>query len=138
MWREAILRFDQQAQMNLLQSLHIPQPDAQKLALLLAAALALTSAWLSWQLQRGARARKVDAAAAAFARLRRKLHASGVAERQAETALELAQRVSALRPDLSPTVDELCRQFNALRYGRGAGSAQAAKQFVAAVRRFKA
>lgn len=137
-WREAILRFDQQAQMNLLQSLHIPQPNAQKLALLLAAALAITSVWLSWQLQRGLRARKVDAAAAAFARLRRKLHARGIAERPAETALELAARVSALRPDLALTFSELCGQYNVLRYGRGAPAAGDLRRFVAAVRRFKA
>ena len=137
-WREAILRFDQQSQMSLLQSLHIPRPDAQKLALLLAAALGLSSVWLSWQLQRGVRARKADAAAAAFARLRRKLNARGIPERRVETALELAARVSTLRPELSRTVSELCRWYNALRYERDAVPARDVQRFVRAIRRFKA
>lgn len=137
MWREAILRFDQQSQLNLLQSMHIPQPDAQKLALILAAALAITSVWLSWQLQRGVRARKSDTAAAAFARLRRKLHAAGIAERSLETALELAARTATLRPDLAPAVQALCDHYNSLRYGRGGSSTSSLQRFATAVRRFK-
>ncbi len=138
LWREAILRFDQGSQMSLLRSLHIPEPDAQKLALLLAAALACTSVWLSWQLQSGLRSRHTDPAAIAFARLRKKLQTKGIAERPSETALELAARVRLQRPDLAERVGELCRQYNELRYGRSGVAAHAIRQYADAVRRFKA
>ena len=52
MWRERILDFDQDSQRKLLQFLRIPEPDGQKLVLVLAAAMALVLAWLTWHVRR--------------------------------------------------------------------------------------
>src|SRR6185437_2331513 len=48
LWRERILLFDQDSQQQLLVSLHIPEPDGQKLVIVLACALTLVLGWLSW------------------------------------------------------------------------------------------
>ena len=43
-WRERILDFDQDSQRKLLEMLKIPEPDGQKLVMVLAAAMALVLA----------------------------------------------------------------------------------------------
>ena len=52
LWRERILFFDQDAQQQLLEWLRIPEPDGQKLVLVLTAALSLVLCWLTWQVRR--------------------------------------------------------------------------------------
>ena len=135
-WRERILDFDQDSQRKLLEMLNIPEPDGQKLVLLLAVAMALILAWLTWQVRRELAPRSKDVTARTYARLCAKLAAAGIARRMHEGAEAYATRVAGLRPDLADTVTALCRHYSSLRYA--APSARITLgQFQAGVRAFR-
>jgi transglutaminase-like putative cysteine protease len=138
LWRERILRFDQSSQERLLELLHIPEPDGQKLALVLAACLILGMTWLTWQVRRELKIRPRDPLQRAYERLCRRLGSVGCERKPAEGPEAFAARVSRLRPDLAEPVMALCREYSALRYGAGAGAAAAdTNRFSSAVRRFR-
>ena len=154
LWRERILRFDQGSQEKLLSFLHVPEPDGQKLALVLAACLILGMTWLTWQVRRELTPRPRDPVARAYATLCRRLAAAGLPRKPHEGAEAYAARVAAARPDLSE-VAALCRRYSDLRYAtrfsgasaanhhaRGArdtprDAAHAAEVFIAGVRAFR-
>ncbi len=135
-WRERILFFDQNSQRQLLESLHIPEPDGQKLVLLLAGALTLVLCWLTWTVRREVDYVPIDALNRAYSRLCLKLAAAGIPRRSHEGAEDYAARVALHRPDLSPQVTALCLRFSTLRYGARPASA-AVDEFHAAVRAFR-
>ena len=135
-WRERILDFDQDSQRNLLQLLNIPEPDGQKLVMVLAGAMALVMIWLTWQVRRELNTRDQDALGRAYAKLCRRLGAAGMPRLAHEGAEAYAARVALQRPDLASTVTGLCRQYSFLRYALpSAGVTQ--RQFEAAVRAFR-
>jgi transglutaminase-like putative cysteine protease len=136
LWREQILTFNQDSQERLLKRLHIPEPDAQKLILLLAAMLALVLVWLTWQVRRELDPKSKDPALRGFLRLCNKLAAVGIPRHRHEGALDYALRVSRERPDLKQPVTALCEAYAALRYS--AAPEISASAFEAAVRAFKA
>jgi hypothetical protein len=116
--------------------LNIPEPDGQKLVLLLAVAMALILGWLTWQVRRELAPRSKDVAARTYARLCAKLAAAGIARRMHEGAEAYAARVAGQRPDLADTVTALCRHYSSLRYA--APSARITLgQFQAGVRAFR-
>ena len=115
-WRERILDFDQDSQRKLLEFLKIPEPDGQKLVMVLAVAMSLVLAWLTWQVRRELAPRSKDETARAYARLCAKLAAAGIARMPHEGAEAYALRVAHLRPDLAGVVTSLCRQYSFLRY----------------------
>jgi transglutaminase-like putative cysteine protease len=115
-WRERILDFDQDSQRKLLEMLRIPEPDGQKLVLLLAAAMTLVLGWLTWQVRRELAPQSKDVAARTYSRLCAKLAAAGLPRRAHEGAEGYALRVSQRRPDLAGTVTALCRHYSSLRY----------------------
>jgi transglutaminase-like putative cysteine protease len=136
MWRERILDFDQDSQRKLLEFLKIPEPDGQKLVMVLAAAMALVFAWLTWQVRRELAPRSKDETARAYARLCAKLAAAGIARIPHEGAEAYALRVARLRPDLAGVVTNLCRQYSFLRYAAPSTSVTLG-QFQASVRAFR-
>ena len=126
--------------------LHIPEPDGQKLALVLAACLILGMTWLTWQVRRELSIRPRDPLQRAYGRLCRRLKSVGCERMPSEGPEAYAARVSHLRPDLAAPVMALCREYSTLRYGAGvaagtgaqAGAGVAAtNKFAAAVRRFR-
>jgi transglutaminase-like putative cysteine protease len=135
-WRERILDFNQDSQRKLLEMLKIPEPDGQKLVMVLGAAMALAFAWLIWQIQRGLAPPSKDVAGRTYARLCAKLAAAGIARMPHEGAEAYALRVAQLRPDLADTVTALCRHYSALRYAAPSGRITLG-QFQAAVRAFR-
>jgi protein-glutamine gamma-glutamyltransferase len=146
LWRERILRFDQSSQERLLELLHIPEPDGQKVALMLAACLILGMTWLTWQVRRELKISPRDPLQRAYQRLCRRLKSAGCERMPAEGPEAYAARVSQLRPDLAAPVMALCREYSTLRYGAGAAGgtgaaggagAAATNKFSAAVRRFR-
>jgi transglutaminase-like putative cysteine protease len=149
LWRERILRFDQSSQNKLLSFLHVPEPDGQKLALVLAACLILGMAWLTWVVRRELKPAARDRVARAYATLCGRLAAVGVTRRPHEGAEAFAARVAAFRPDLGAAVVALCRRYTQLRYGApghatdaaaadaAAASRDAAAVFIAGVRAFR-
>jgi transglutaminase-like putative cysteine protease len=135
-WRERILDFDQDSQRKLLEFLNIPEPDGQKLVMVLAVCMALVFAWLTWQVRRELAPRSQDVTARAYARLCAKLAAIGIARLAHEGAEAYALRVARLRPDLAATVTALCRQYSFLRYS-APSAAVTLGQFQASVRSFR-
>jgi protein-glutamine gamma-glutamyltransferase len=136
LWRERILDFDQESQENLLKMLRIPEPDGQKLVMLLAIAMALVLCWLTWQVRRELDPRSSDAATRAYARLCARLAAAGLPRLPYEGSEAYAARVSHQRPDLAMAVTALCRQYSNLRYAAASASVTLG-QFEAAVRTFR-
>jgi hypothetical protein len=136
LWRERILRFDQRSQNQLLTSIGIPEPDGQKVAMVMGAGLAVVFAWLTWQIRREQRPDPKDPVVRAYDRLCRKLAAAGVPRRPYEGAESFAARVAIERPDLGARVRALCKRYSRLRYGASRRPA-AARWFVVRVRAFK-
>ena len=136
LWRERILLFDQDSQTQLLQRLHIPEPDSQKLVLVLAAALTLLMCWLTWTVRRELKPARQQPLVRAYARLCTQLAAVGIPRRDYEGAETYAARVAEQRPDLEAIVCALCRRYSRLRYGKES-SKDGVDRFDAAVRAFR-
>jgi protein-glutamine gamma-glutamyltransferase len=135
-WRERILDFDQDSQRKLLEMLKIPEPDGQKLVMVLAAAMALALVWLTWQVHRELAPPSKDVAGRTYARLCAKLAAAGMARKVHEGAEAYGMRVARQRPDLADTVTALCRHYSSLRYAAPSERITLG-QFQAGVRAFR-
>jgi transglutaminase-like putative cysteine protease len=135
LWRERILLFDQDSQQKLLEWLRIPEPDGQKLVILLTVALTLVLCWLTWAVRREVDPARKEPLIRAYSRLCGKLTAAGIPRLPHEGAEDYAARVAARRPDLGPAVTGLCRQYSRLRYA--AAARITVGQFDAAVRAFR-
>ncbi len=136
LWRERILRFDQRSQNKLLAVMRIPDPDGQKLVMVLGIGLALGLSWLTWQVRRELQPRTLDPSVRAYERLCRKLAGVGLPRQPHEGAETYATRVAQLRPDLATAVTALCSRYTRLRYGADPPSADELS-FIAAVRAFR-
>ncbi len=108
LWRERILTFDAHSQEQILSFLHIPEPDGQKVALVLGVCLILGMTWLTWAVRSELKPRQRDPVTRAYERLCRRLAAIGLRRHPYEGAEAFAARVSAERPDLAATVSALC------------------------------
>lgn len=135
LWRERVLTFNQDSQERLMEWLHIPDPDGEKLVMVLAAALTLVLIWLTWQVRRELDPRSPDLAIRSYARLCAKLAALGLPRRAHEGPESYAARVATVRPDLAAEVGTLCRYYSNLRFAPAAGLSAA--QFRAQVRAFR-
>ncbi len=135
LWRERVLTFNQDSQSRLMEMLHIPDPDGEKLVLVLGAALALVFVWLTWQVRREIKPPTADPAVRSYARLCAKLAGAGLPRRPHEGAEAYAARVAAMRPDLAAQVEMLCRYYSNLRFAPPAGLTAA--RFQALVRAFR-
>jgi hypothetical protein len=135
LWRERVLTFNQDSQQRLMEMLHIPDPDGEKLVAVLAAALAIVLLWLTWQVRRELDPRPTDLAVRSYARLCAKLAAAGIARSAHEGAESYASRVAAVRPDLAAQVEALCRYYSDLRFSPP--SRLSAAQFRSQVRAFR-
>jgi transglutaminase-like putative cysteine protease len=135
LWRDRVLTFNQDSQERLLEMLHIPDPDGEKLVAVLAAALALVFIWLTWQVRRELDPHSSDPAARSYAKLCAKLSKAGLPRRPHEGAEDYAARVATQRPDLGAEVESLCRYYSNLRFAPPAGLSAA--QFRIMVRAFR-
>jgi transglutaminase-like putative cysteine protease len=135
LWRERVLTFNQDSQERLLEMLHIPDPDGEKLVMVLAAALTCVFVWLTWQVRRELDPHSPDLAVRSYARLCAKLAAVGIPRRTHEGAESYAARVALARPDLASQVEALCRFYSNLRFAPPAELTVA--QFRAQVRAFR-
>jgi transglutaminase-like putative cysteine protease len=135
-WRERILFFDQSSQRQLLEALNIPEPDGQKLVLLLAAVLTLVLCWLTWTVRREVDHAPRDALNRAYTRLCARLAAAGLPRLSHEGAEDYAARVARQRPELGAQVTALCRQYSVLRYAAPPAPITV-NEFDAAVRAFR-
>jgi transglutaminase-like putative cysteine protease len=136
LWRERILLFDQDSQQKLLEWLNIPEPDGQKLVMVLTVALTLVLAWLTWAVRREVDPARKEPLIRAYSRLCAKLAAAGMPRLAHEGAEDYAARVAQRRPDLGPAVIALCRHYSILRYAASPARITVG-QFEAAVRAFR-
>jgi transglutaminase-like putative cysteine protease len=136
LWRERILFFDPDSQQKLLGLLHIPEPDGQKLVLVLSAALTLVLCWLTWVVRREVIPPRREPLIRIYSRLCAKLAAVGLPRLAYEGAEAYAGRIAERRPDLAPAVIALCRQYSTLRYAAAAAPLTVA-EFESAVRAFR-
>jgi transglutaminase-like putative cysteine protease len=136
LWRDRILRYNEDSQQSLLARLHVPNPDAEKLVFVLAATLAAALAWLTWQVRRELEPRPRDALRRAYQQLCAKLARVGLARAAHEGAEDYAARVAGHRPEFADAVTGLCRRYNELRYGRQATRSEIAA-FARRVRAFR-
>jgi transglutaminase-like putative cysteine protease len=136
LWRERILLFDQDSQQKVLEWLNIPEPDGQKLVLVLTVALTLVLGWLTWSVRREINPPRKEPLIRAYSRLCAKLAAVGMPRLAHEGAEDYAARVAQRRPDLGPAVTALCRHYSILRYA-AAPARITIGQFDAAVRAFR-
>jgi transglutaminase-like putative cysteine protease len=136
LWRERILLFDQDSQQKMLEWLNIPEPDGQKLVMVLTVALTLVLGWLTWAVRREINPARKEPLIRAYSRLCAKLAALGMPRLAHEGAEDYAARVAQRRPDLGPTVTALCRHYSILRYA-AAPARITVGQFDAAVRAFR-
>ena len=138
LWRQRILRFDPRSQEKLLLLLRIPEPDGQKLVMVLAVGLGAALAWLTWQVRRELQPPTKDSLRRAYDRLCAKLAAVGLPRNPHEGAEAYAARIAQLRPDLAAAVTALCRRYSQLRYGANPANASASvPEFISAVREFR-
>lgn len=138
LWRQRFLRFNQIAQLSLIERLGVEEPDARTIVLVMSAGLVLAFAWLMWQLRREQRAESKDRAVTAYGRLCRKLAAIGLPRRPYEGAETYSARIGAARPDLAASVAVLCGGYSQLRYGRATPQQQEnLEAFIARVRAFR-
>jgi protein-glutamine gamma-glutamyltransferase len=135
-WRERILLFDQDSQQKMLEWMNIPEPDGQKLVMVLAAALVLVLVWLTWQVRREIDPTRKELLLRAYARLCAKMAAAGVPRLAHEGPEDYAARIALCRPDLGVAAAELCRRYSDLRYAAASPDAGIG-QFDAAVRAFR-
>ncbi len=136
LWRERILLFDQDSQQKVLEWLNIPEPDGQKLVMVLTAALTLVFGWLTWAVRREINPARKEPLIRAYSRLCAKLAAVGMPRLAHEGAEDYAARVARGRPDLGPAVIALCRHYSMLRYA-AAPARLTVGQFDSAVRAFR-
>ncbi len=116
-WNQRVVRFNAEAQLDLLERLGVDDPDWRALGVGLTASLAAffvaLTAFLGWRFRAPARdwpARLHDLAAA---RLRRR----GLVPERAEGPVAFLDRAAAACPDLAAELREIRRHYVALRYG---------------------
>jgi transglutaminase-like putative cysteine protease len=136
LWRERILFFDPDSQQKLLVWLHIPEPDGQKLVLVMSGALIVVLCWLTWVVRREVVPTRKELLIRIYSRLCAKLAAVGLPRLPYEGAEAYAGRVAVQRPDLALAVNELCRRYSALRYA-AVPAPVTVGDFEAAVRDFR-
>ncbi len=109
--------FDQDSQRKLLELLQIPEPDGQKLVMVLAAAMTLVLCWLTWQVRRELDPQPKDCdRPSLFAGCAQNLPPRDcrACRTKAPKPTRPAWRGSA--PILAAAVTALCRQYSSLRY----------------------
>ena len=115
-WTNHVVRFDYEAQLDVLARLGISSPDARYLGWAFMLALCGWLALIAWHVGRSIRPARKDALARTYARLCRKL--ARIAPRAPHQGpLEFAAALIARRPDVQSAVLPLLRRYAELRYG---------------------
>jgi protein-glutamine gamma-glutamyltransferase len=115
-WNDWVVHFSDESQGAILDGLGFDDPDWRHLGAALGIGLALAAgllfAWLAFEF----RPRRVDAAAAAYARFVGRLAARGIERRVGEAPRDFASRLRGLRPDLARAADAIPEAYLRLRY----------------------
>jgi transglutaminase-like putative cysteine protease len=116
-WRERVLDFDVQAQLDVLRNLGIDTPDWSQLGWAFAVALLLWLLWVATTLRRHLPQAKPDRIARAWLRATRKLERVAPPRAPSEGALTYARRIAEARPSLGDMVLSIATRYTRLRFG---------------------
>ena len=115
-WTNHVVKFDYEAQLDVLTRLGIRSPDARYLGWAFMLVLCGWLAFIAWHIGRTIRPGRQDALVRSYERLCRKL--ARIAPRAPHQGpLDFAAALIARRPDLQPTVLPLFTRYAELRYG---------------------
>jgi hypothetical protein len=116
-WNEHVVRFNESAQMDLLERLGVDEPDWRALGLGLTASLAAffvaLSVYLGWRFRRPPRDWPARLHEVVAERLRRR----GLEPGRVESPVAFLDRAAAACPDLAPQLRDIRGIYAALRYG---------------------
>jgi transglutaminase-like putative cysteine protease len=120
-WNDHVLKFDFNAQLDILGHLGFDSPDLRTLSWAFAAGLVGWLGWIAWQIGRSTPPPRPDRLARAYSRLCGKMERAGVAREPYQGPLAYAATIRERRPDLENDVRALFEQYATLRYGRRSG-----------------
>ena len=138
-WNDRVVRFDYDAQIDVLERLGIHAPDARTLGWAFVFVLLTWLGLVAWHLGRSMRPRRPDAVARAYAVLCRKLARTALARAPYQGPLAYAEALRTADPALDQRAHALLAQYAQLRYGvpQPATHARAIQEFASAVRRLR-
>jgi transglutaminase-like putative cysteine protease len=116
-WNQWVLGYDTERQFAFLTRLGMESITWQRMALDMAAGLAIVIVLFALFMLRHLFANQPDKVQVAWLRLCRKLEKTGLPRAAHEGAQDYAERVAALRPELAEPIGDLAKRYNALRYG---------------------
>jgi protein-glutamine gamma-glutamyltransferase len=132
-WGTHVLRFDYDAQLNLLARLGVHSPDARYLGWAFMLVLCAWLAFIGWRVGRAPPAAPRDPLARAYEQLCRKAARVSMPRQPHQGPLMFAAQVVAARPDLQVPLRALFESYAQLRYGRAGPDREAVEAFRRAV-----
>lgn len=133
-WNRWVLAYSPALQQHLMDRLNLG--SWQRVALAIAASMALALAGLATLILRRSRQRPMDPAAAAWQRFCSRLARHGLHRRPDEGPRDFARRAAARWPTQADAIDAIAQRYGALRYGRRGGK-QELRALHLAIRRLR-
>lgn len=117
-WNQWVLGYNSELQFAFLTRLGMEEVTWQKLALNMTLVLGLAISAFALFMLRHLLARRPDRIQAAWLKVCRKLAKAGLPRAAHEGALDYAERIAAVRPDLAGDIRDLASRYNSLRYDK--------------------
>jgi transglutaminase-like putative cysteine protease len=135
-WNQWVLGYNTERQFAFLTRLGMEDITWQKLAINMLSGVALLVGIFTLIMLRRLTARQTDAVQAIWLKACRKLEKAGLPRAPHEGAMDFADRIAAIRPDLAADIYDIAARYASLRYG-GEADKGALPAFKDAVRMFK-
>jgi transglutaminase-like putative cysteine protease len=116
-WNQWVLGYDTERQFAFLTRLGMEDITWQKLALNMLAGVSLLVGIFTLIMLRRLVVRQTDAVQAAWLKVCRKLGKAGLPRAPHEGAMDYADRIAAVRPDLAADIYDIAARYSSLRYG---------------------
>jgi protein-glutamine gamma-glutamyltransferase len=135
-WNQWVLGYNTERQFAFLTRLGMEDITWQKLAINMLSGVALLVGIFTLIMLRNLAARQTDAVQTVWLKVCRKLEKAGLPRAPYEGAMDFADRIAAIRPDLAADIHDIAARYASLRYG-GESEKDALPAFRDAVRTFK-
>ena len=135
-WNQWVLGYNTERQFAFLTRMGMEDITWQKLAIDMLSGVALLVGIFTLVMLRRLATRQTDAVQAAWLKACRKLEKAGLPRAPHEGAMDFADRIAAIRPDLAADIYDIAARYASLRYG-GETDKEALPAFKDAVRLFK-
>ncbi len=116
-WNQWVLSYDTERQFAFLTRMGMEDITWKNLALNMLAGVALLTGLFTLIMLRRLVVRQTDAVQAAWLKACRKLEKAGLPRAPYEGAMDYADRISAIRPDLAEDIHDIAARYASLRYG---------------------